>query len=311
MTRNVASGSYLVELEAAGYPAVRVPIRLAAGEQVTLEIDPKVTPPPGFIYIPAGRFLYGSALPASARRDLGAVPQHLRTTGGYFISRHEVTIADWLAFVDAQPAAERAGLLPAIDTFTIDGPPGRRRLRLQPSSVAHVAIEGQPLRYPGRAQRAEQDWTQLPIAAISVDDVRRYAAWLATTGRVPGARLCSELEWERAARGADERVYPSGMDLAADAANIDETYGRRPEAFGPDQVGSHPASDSPFGVSDLAGNVWEFVEPAATGEPIVLRGGSFYQAKASASSTNRSPGETALRLGVVGARLCADLPDPT
>ena len=80
---------------------------------------------------------------------------------------------------------------------------------------------------------------------------------------MPGARLCTELEWERAARGADDRLFPHGDELDADDANFDVTYGRVDSAYGPDVVGSHPASRSPFGVDDLAGNVFELVDVVA------------------------------------------------
>ena len=50
--------------------------------------------------------------------------------------------------------------------------------------------------------------------------------WLDRTGRVPGARVCEEREWERAARGADDRMYPHGDNLEPDDANFDETYGK-------------------------------------------------------------------------------------
>src|SRR6185295_11706985 len=135
-----------------------------------------------------------------------------------------------------------------------------------------------------------------------------YAAWLDRTGKLPGARPCNEREWERAARGADDRRFPHGDLLAPNDADLAETYGRKPEAFGPDVVGSHPASDSPFGVADLAGNAWEWMRSATDPEVARYSGGSFYQDALSARSNNREPSEPALRDLAIGVRICASAP---
>ncbi|XYH93223.1 formylglycine-generating enzyme family protein [Sorangium sp. So ce1128] len=182
---------------------------------------------------------------------------------------------------------------------------GAFELLLKPTIEAYRAREGELLRYPGRAVRAAQDWRRFPVAAVSFEDASAYAAWLDRTGRVPGARLCTEAEWERAARGADDRVFPGGDRLEPDDANHDATYGRDPLGFGPDEVGAHPASASPFGVHDLAGNVFEWTVSAdGSGEP-VLRGGSWYENALTSVSSNREPSEPTLRDALVGARLCA------
>jgi formylglycine-generating enzyme required for sulfatase activity len=145
----------------------------------------------------------------------------------------------------------------------------------------------------------------MPVTGISYQDAQAYAAWRAKQLR--GARLCSEAEWERAARGADDRLYPHGDLLSADDANHDATYGRHPLGFGPDEVGQHPTTKSPFGVDDLAGNVWELVRGAAPGA-VVLRGGAWYQEALVALSTNRQFAEPTLRGILIGFRLCADPP---
>ena len=72
---------------------------------------------------------------------------------------------------------------------------------------------------------------------------------------MPGARPCSSLEWVRGARGADGRLYPHGARLAPDDANTFETYGTL-SAAGPDEVGAHPASRSPFDLDDMIGNAY-------------------------------------------------------
>jgi formylglycine-generating enzyme required for sulfatase activity len=151
------------------------------------------------------------------------------------------------------------------------------------------------------------DWSRLPVVGITSADAAAYAAWLDQSGRLPGARLCDEREWERAGRGADERTFPAGELLPPDDANFDLTYGKDPRSFGPDEVGSHPASDSPYGVRDLAGNVWEWTRSALAPDQAVARGGSYYFAASSCRLTNREIPEPSFRDLTVGMRICADL----
>jgi formylglycine-generating enzyme required for sulfatase activity len=143
------------------------------------------------------------------------------------------------------------------------------------------------------------------VAAISYGDAVAYAAWLDRTGRVPGARLCDEREWERAARGADGRTFPSGSALAPDDANIDVTYGREPLALGPDEVGAHPGSRSPVGADDMAGSVWEWTRSVEAPDAPIARGGSWHTSRLSARSTNREHVTPTLRNPSLGVRLCA------
>ncbi|HEY6176963.1 MAG TPA: SUMF1/EgtB/PvdO family nonheme iron enzyme, partial [Kofleriaceae bacterium] len=168
---------------------------------------------------------------------------------------------------------------------------------------------GEPIRYAGRATAAQQDWLRMPVSGISWPDALAYTAWLDRTGRLVGARPCDEHEWERAARGADGRLFPHGDRLAADDADFAETYGRIPEAFGPDEVGSHPASDSPFGVSDLAGNGLEWTASRGDDSEVALRGGSWYLNPLAVRSNNREPTAPELREVTMGLRICADVPD--
>src|SRR5262249_19773543 len=152
--------------------------------------------------------------------------------------------------------------------------------------------------------RVDQNWLHFP-AAVSWDDAHAYLDWLRGSGHLPGARLCTEHEWERAARGADGRVFPVGDRLNRDDANYDETYGRKPRAFGPDEVGAHPASDSPFGVADLTGNVAEWTASNHSPDEIVYRGGSYYHSSVVARSDNREIAERTYKVAANGLRVCA------
>jgi len=131
-------------------------------------------------------------------------------------------------------------------------------------------------------------------------------AWLRSSGKVAGARLCSELEWERAARGADGRPFPNGSDLSPGDANIDDTHGK--ESLGPDEVGSHPASRSPFALDDTSGNAFEWVRSWLNPGEYLVRGGSYFHDRKTAQLTNRSVSVSSTRDATLGLRVCADPP---
>jgi len=306
-------GSAVLSFEAPGRVAARLPVVLPRGQTLRLRValPAAESAPPGMIYVPPGRFLFGSADPPELRRGfLNAAPLHEVETAGFFIGRYEVTFAEWIEFLDNLAPDERLRRSPSAVTaqaqlaLTEIGP-RRWRLVLKPTTRTYTAETGQRLHYEGRAKRADQDWTRFPVSAVSYDDAVAYAAWLDRTGRLAGARLCDEYEWERAARGADARTFPAGPALARDDANIDVTYGREPLAFGPDEVGSHPGSRSPVGADDMAGNAWEMTRSVQAPDAPVMRGGSWYTGDLSARSANRENSEPTQRSVLVGLRLCA------
>jgi formylglycine-generating enzyme required for sulfatase activity len=145
-----------------------------------------------------------------------------------------------------------------------------------------------PVQFPGDHRF---DGPTQPVVGVSWDDAVSYCRWV-------GARLPTEAEWERAARGVDGRTFPWGRawnpslsshgrfdSVGSDAFAADRSDGYRFTA----PVGSFPDGASPYGLVDMAGNAWEWVldwygeyEPAPVSGGAatprlfrVLRGGSW------------------------------------
>ncbi|WP_437834242.1 nSTAND1 domain-containing NTPase [Sorangium sp. So ce1153] len=308
--RPVAPGSVVLVFSAPGRASVRLPLVLERGEphRVTIDLPLATAVPEGFVFVPPGRFLYGSAT-ADVRTFLGTQPLHPVDTGAYLISKNETTLAEWIAFLRSLLPDERRRRMPRAGAsgFIVELAEPDRDYEFTFGQETHrsTARMGQPFRYLRRDRRMSQDWTRFPVSGILFDDVLAYAAWLDRTRLVPGARLCTEHEWERAARGADGRSFPGGEKLRADDANIDVTYHRKIVNFGPDEVGSHGFSDSPFGLHDMAGNVWEFTSSVEYPLEPVARGGSTLQSAVDARGDNRAPQGRDRRDAFIGARICA------
>ncbi len=311
----IEPGSYLLSFTAAGRAPVRYPVLVARGEALRLEVPlpAAAAVPEGYVYISPGRFLFGSTAEEGLRRNFfNTVPIHPVRTEGYIIARYETTFADWLQFLSALSAADRLRHLPrsgnggfqgALEIKELSG--GATEFGFQPAGRRYGARSGEPIVYAARPRRAEQDWRRFPVFGIAWADAVAYVEWLDRSGRLPGARICTELEWERAARGADDRAYPHGDALLPEDADYDDTYQKAPLAIGPDEVGSHPTSCSPFGVDDMVGNVWEWTRSYRSHDEYVARGGSYYFDQNSARSTNRQVSEPTLRDLTLGMRVCA------
>ena len=161
-----------------------------------------------------------------------------------------------------------------------------------------------------------------PVINVSWNDAKQYVEWLARkTGR--NYRLLTEAEWEYVARAGTTTAFNTGSTISPQQANYDAkvSYAGSPTAVSRDQtvpVGSY--SPNAFGLYDVHGNVWEWVEDCknynyhgarADGSARtagdcgwrVLRGGSWFNDPKNARSACRYYDLTWTRGGAFGFRV--------
>ena len=118
-------------------------------------------------------------------------------------------------------------------------------------------------RYSEKPYTNSKPCPQCPAMGIDWNQARRYCHWA-------GKRLPSEEEWEAAARGNSTFTWPWGNEFLPKHAN---TFGKEDGHLTVAPVASFPAGASPYGVMDMTGNVWEWVQTKNKGLRIVKGGG--------------------------------------
>ncbi|MCA9656790.1 MAG: SUMF1/EgtB/PvdO family nonheme iron enzyme, partial [Myxococcales bacterium] len=303
----VSPGSYLLTFSYDGV-AVRYPLVVERDDELEISFDmpPKDAVPGGYIYVPPGRFLFGSADDETLRQPFYyAQPLHQVSTGGFLVGKNEVTVSQWIEYLESLAPAEQDEALPQSEQLSLRRiADGGWEMRFLVGDKEHLLRRGVNMVYEARERSREHDWLKWPVTGVSFLQARDYASWLASSGRLPGARICTEWEWERASRGADARRYPHGDKLAPSDGNYDRTY-RIAEANGPDEVGGEGRARSPFGVEDLVGNAYEWTSLEGKDGEVGARGGAFFSDPSNVVVYNKSIVPESFRDAQTGVRICA------
>ena len=190
------------------------------------------------VLIQAGEFLMGM----KDGDPLGLVwttPQRAVNLPAYYIDKYEVTNKDYKRFVDGT---------------------GHRA----PYSKKHATI------YNWKNGKYTENLDDHPVVLVDWRDADAYCKWA-------GKKLPTEAEWEKAARGTDGRLWPWGNEYELkypDMVTKANTHVFRVLMTMP--VGSFPNGASPYGVMDMAGNVFEWTSSWYKGYPGTKNKHPFY-----------------------------------
>jgi formylglycine-generating enzyme len=181
--------------------------------------------------VPAGSFRMGDTFGDGEARER---PAHAVDVDAFYIGKFEVTNAQWRKFRD-DPGYSDPKLWP-------DGRPVPKD-QIPYWTMANNHGGGTP------------GSDEYPVIGVNWDAAVAYCNWVsAKTGKK--YRLPTEAEWEKAARGTDQRRYPWGNEIDKSYANFVGTQSY--DTVRP--VGYFKSGASPYGVFDMAGNLMEWVQ---------------------------------------------------
>ena len=235
----------------------------------TTGVDPET-----WAQIPAGDFYFGQA-------------EEIKSTDGYEIMVTDVTATQYAAFLNE---ALSTGFI-KVEGDQINGYyPGdefhgvKHEERIDPGDYIFIPLSdpSQRIKFDGTFFTAQPGYEDHPMTMVSWFGAWGYCGY-------HGYRLSSEIEWEKAARGTDTRPFPWGEDIQRENANFYasrdpyedmSSFGSRTTPVGFYNGNTYDGyttlnSVSPYGLFDMAGNVWQWTGDVYEGMHLrFMRGGS-------------------------------------
>ncbi|MBI5748543.1 MAG: SUMF1/EgtB/PvdO family nonheme iron enzyme [Nitrospinae bacterium] len=139
-----------------------------------------------------------------------------------------------------------------------------------------------------------EDKKNHPVVFVSFDDALGYCNWL-------GKRLPTEEEWEKAARGTGGYIYPWGNEFELGKANTSLSG-----IVGTTEVGMYEGGRSPYGLYDMAGNIWEWTSSTYIDKEKAVKGGSWGLSHKLARTFTRIGYEPGTKTNNIGFRCAKD-----
>ena len=230
--------------------------------------------PEAWVQIPAGEFYFGQH-------------EDIETTPAYEIMVTDVTVGQYAAFLNA---AQADGYVRLVDGDVVGYYPGdvfhgvKHEEEIKAGDWLFIPLDdpSQRIQFDGTTFSAQPGYENHPMTLVSWFGAWGYCGYYET-------RLPTEMEWEKAARGTDARPFPWGEEIARENANF---YASRDPFEEMSSVGSRTSpvgfyngekygdyqtidSASPYGLYDMAGNVWQWTRDVYEGMHYrFMRGGS-------------------------------------